>query len=710
MQNNNLQLAITALALSACMNSSAQFDDDEEALFDLYGDEYMISLATGIEQPIAKAPAVATVITDDDIQKMGATDIDEVLETVPGLHVSRNEFGYAPIYSFRGIYATFNPQVLMLINGIPITNLFRGDRNVVWGGMPVKSIARVEVIRGPGSAVFGADAFAGVINIITKSHGDISNSTAGIRYGSFNTKDAWIVGSHSFGETKAALMLELHDTDGQREKIREDAQTTFDNLSATNASFAPGGVNLQRENYDLRFELEHGNYKFRSGVQSRRNVGSGAGIGQALDPTNRYESDRVSADLTYNNPDFKKDWDLTVQASYLETSQEIDEDLRIFPPGADLTLASLGSGWTDGLIGNPEVFETHSRFNVSAFYTGLANHTLRMGWGYYYGDLYRVKESKNFGVDPSNPPSLLSPGGPVVDVTDTPYVFLQEGDRKNQHTFVQDIWKLASDWELTAGVRYDDYSDFGNTTNPRVALVWSTSLDLTSKFLYGKAFRSPSFTETLAINNPVALGSEDLDPETIESYELAFDYHPSEDLRLGLNLFYYDWDDIIQFVADSNAPTSTARNAGEQTGKGFEIEAAWSLNNHLDFKGNYAFQSSEDEASDTHAARAPRQQIYLASCWQINPDWQLHSQLHWVLDRPRENGDTRSEVSDFHTVDLTLRRQFTQNNFSVVFAARNIFDEDAREPSPWSNPAASIPNDLPLAGRSFYAELEYSFK
>ncbi|MEJ2442990.1 MAG: TonB-dependent receptor plug domain-containing protein, partial [Exilibacterium sp.] len=154
----------------------AQSSDDEDALLELYGDEEMISIATGQKQSIAKAPAVASVITADDILRSGATDIDDVLEMVPGLHVSRDHINYNPIYTFRGIYTSFNPQVLMLINGVPLTNLFHGDRNLMWGGMPVNGISRIEVIRGPGSAIYGADAFAGVINIITKTSGDIDET------------------------------------------------------------------------------------------------------------------------------------------------------------------------------------------------------------------------------------------------------------------------------------------------------------------------------------------------------------------------------------------------------------------------------------------------------------------------------------------------------------------------------------------------------
>ena len=156
------------------MSASFAQPSEEEELELVYGDEEFISIATGRTQPIARAPSVASVITSDDIKAIGATDLDQVLETVPGLHVSNAGAGLNPIYIIRGIQSQFNPQVLMLINGIPITNSYVGNRSQVWGGMPINNIARIEVVRGPGSALYGADAFAGVINIITKESADIN--------------------------------------------------------------------------------------------------------------------------------------------------------------------------------------------------------------------------------------------------------------------------------------------------------------------------------------------------------------------------------------------------------------------------------------------------------------------------------------------------------------------------------------------------------
>ncbi|WP_290659942.1 TonB-dependent receptor plug domain-containing protein [Aquabacterium sp.] len=173
--------ACAAIVLSG--QAFAQVVSEEEELALAYGDKSFVSIATGSRVPVSRAPAVATVITSQDIASIGATDLDQVLETVPGLHVARETQGFAPVYVIRGINLGFNPQVLLLINGIPMTTLYTGNRGGAWGGMPVENIARVEVIRGPGSALYGADAFSGVINVITKTSGDINGTEVGLRGG-----------------------------------------------------------------------------------------------------------------------------------------------------------------------------------------------------------------------------------------------------------------------------------------------------------------------------------------------------------------------------------------------------------------------------------------------------------------------------------------------------------------------------------------------
>jgi outer membrane receptor protein involved in Fe transport len=704
-----LPVAASLIILFSVADVGAQTitDDEDEAAMDfLYGSADMVSIATGQRQPIAKAPAVATIITANDIKKMGATDLDEVLQTVPGLHVARNPQGYNPIYTFRGIFSQFNPQILMLINGIPLTNLFFGNRSQVWGGMPVQSIARIEVIRGPGSATYGADAFAGVINVITKAKEDLEGTEVGGRVGSFNTWEGWALHGGTWGGFDVAAMLEYRDTDGQRRAIEADAQTLFDNVFRTRASLAPGPVNLQRESFDARLDISRGDWRLRTGLQRRQNVGTGAGVAEALDPRGRFASDRWNVDLTYRNPEFiTENWDVTAQFSYLDVTQEVEQKPWLFPPGSHFGLPGIGPDFPQGVIGGPEVFERHGRFNLSAFYSGFRRHQIRTGLGFYYGEIDTVRETKNFFQDPLPQPL---PGG-LRDVTgDLSQIFLREANRKNYYAFVQDVWRIANDWEFTAGLRYDHFSDFGDTVNPRLALVWLTRYNLTTKLLYGRGFRAPSFAELFNINNPVALGNPNLRPETIETVELAFDYRPIDNLHLALSVFHYWWDDIIQFV-----PLQPAQNVGEQTGLGLELEADWRITDNFRLQGNYAFQRSTDETTGRNAGNAPQHLAYLRGDWEVFPTWHFSPQLNWVAGRVRPAGDDRPDISDYALVDLTLRRLGIKNHWEVAFSVRNLFDADAREPSLvrdlGSASAAFIPGDLPLPGRFFFGEIRFHF-
>ena len=677
-----------------------------------YGDEDFVSIATGVVQPIAKAPAVASVITAQQIQNMGAKDIDQILETVPGLHVSRDVIGYNPFYIFRGVYAGFNPQVLMLINGIPLTNLFQGDRNVVWGGMPVESIARIEVIRGPGSALYGADAFAGVINIVTKGPEEIEKNSAGAGIGNFGTREIWLAAKGETGEMAYSAVIELGGTDGTDEKIESDAQSLLDFISGTSVSNAPGSVNRSQQNIDIRLEALYKKMRFRLGSQIRKDIGDGAGAAETLNPTNKFASQRFNFDFTYTEAELFKDTSLEFQASYLDTSQEVEGDFILYPPGStgpflDPFGAPIFGPFPDGVIGNPEIFENHIRASLRLDHKGIKHHNLSMGSGYYHGEIDKVTEEKNFGINPDTLLPIL-PGDPLVDVSDTLLVFLTEDQRENHYLFFQDVWLLDNDWELTAGIRYDNYSDFGSTINPRIALVWSTSYKLTTKFLYGEAFRAPSFAQTRAINNPLILGNLNLKPEEIESYELAFDYRPNYQLTLNTNFFYYNWTDIIQFVPDSSGSTRTAQNAGEQTGYGMEFEVNWSATENLSVTSNFSIQNSTDETMDVPAAKSPEKQFYLRADWILPRDWRVNMQANWVMDRNRVFGDLRPQISDYIVVDLSVRKSL-RKSFELGFKVNNAFDEDAREPSANAAPMPFIPNDLPLSGRTILGEIRYSF-
>lgn len=679
------QLLFIFLMIAYASEATAQTTEEDLAL--AYGDKFTISIATGSSQPVNRAPSVATVITSRDIEAMGATDLDQALESVPGLHVSKSNILSTPIYSFRGVHTSFNPQVLMMVNGIPITNVFVGDRSQGWGGLPLENVARIEVIRGPGSALYGADAFSGVINVITKNAADIGGTEYGVRVGSFNSRDAWIQHGGKLGALDAAFYLRVGDTDGQKGVIRQDAQTAWDAIFGTSASLAPGPVNEQRKAFDARIDLAFDAWRLRAAYQQRE-LGSGAGVAGALDPNTRALDDRLYLDLNYVQANWAQNWDVSAVAGYYDIKNHpTNPPYNLFPAGA------FGGAFPNGMLGSSGHSEQHTHASVTAVYTGFDQHHIRTGAGYRIDDLYEAREFKNFDAN-----FAPLPGG-LVDATGNPaLVYMQPHKRNVSYLFVQDEWNFSPDWTLTAGVRRDRYSDFGSTTNPRLALVWDAAHNVVVKAMHGTAFRAPSFVEQYAINNPVAIGNPNIQPETISTDELAFSWQPVAKLQTSLNFFQYKMHNIILPVAVKY------QNSGDQTGRGLELDATLEVTHNLHLTGNFSLQHSTDQATGQDAGMAPHRRLFARADWRFAPLWQLGATLNHVAERMREPGDTRAKIPDYTTVDLSLRRKKFAGGWDVRAAVTNLFNREAWEPTFKS---AGIPSDLPLSKRAFYIQLQH---
>ena len=694
--------------IGLALSTTSAFADEDLTL--LYGDEESVSIATGSSKPIHLAPSVASVITAEDIRSTGATSLDEILESVPGLHVSKSFNRLNSIYSIRGIHTGQNAQVLMLLNGVPVNQLFTGGRAPTFR-LPVESIARVEIIRGPGSSVYGADAFAGVINVITKNAGDLNGSHFGLRAGSFDRKDLWAQYGGKLGSWDVAVSLESNRSDGDDDRtINADLQSTLDAGFATNASLAPGSLDTRYDILNTSIKIANGNWNLGLWNWHQDDAGLGPGGAQTLDHRGGQDIDQYLVNLDYSNLEYSANWGVKASINY----QYLKDEARfnLFPPGTVLPIGANGNidfatpagivSFPDGFIGNPGGVDKTIEAQFAVFYTGFDRHRIRLSSGYKHQQL-ETTETKNFG--PGVIDGTVTPiDGTLTRVTDTPFVFAKNQDREIWHLSIQDEWGFAADWELTAGIRYDDYSDFGGTINPRLALVWATDRSLTTKLLYGRAFRAPSFGEEFAINNPVILGNRQLDPETIDTVELAFDYRPNLAIKTGLNLFWYEIEDLIEYVPDALPATSnTARNAKNQQGYGFELEAEWRKGDQLRLRSNYAWQQSKGKQNHDTIADAPGQQLYLDALWNLSHLWSLNARLNWVGDRTRASVDTRDDINDYTLVHLTARRKLIAKHWELAASIRNIFDEDAREPS-----SGMIQKDYPLEGRSIFAELRYS--
>lgn len=659
------------LATACCGAASAQTTEEDLDL--AYGGPTMVSIATGNKQPLTRAPAVATVITAQDIESMGATDLDQALASVPGLHVSMSNVALIPLYEFRGIATQYNSQVLVMVNGIAITNVFAGDRGRIWGGFPLENVARIEIIRGPGSALYGADAFSGVINVITKTAADIKGTETGIRTGSFNTKEAWIQHGGELGGLDAAFYLSAGNTDGHRGLIPKDKVSRS------------GPLNTERKAIDARADLSRDAWRFRAAIQ-KREVGAGTGLGGALDPNERGKSTRMYLDLNYDQSDWAPNWDVSGGIGYFDVKETGDPYYTLVPAG-------VLAAFPNGMLGNPGHSERNTHASVSTVYTGFEQHRLRIGIGYHLSDLYEVTETKNYDA-------AFNPLPGMVDATNNPSLAYMLPHKRNvSFAFIQDEWNFAQDWTLTAGVRHDKYSDFGSTTNPRLALVWDASYNVVVKAMHGTAFRPPTFSDLYAINNPVKIGNPNLQPETITTDELAFSWQPTSALQTNLNFFKYRMNSIITSVGNSY------QNTGERTGRGLELETTVDASSSLRLTGNYSLQHSIDETTGKDAGMAPHRRYFVQADWRFMPLWQLDTTINHVAGRMREAGDTRPNIPDYTIVNLTLQRKKIAEGWDVRAMLINLFNQDAWEPT---FKATGVPSDLPLSGRAVYIQLEYS--
>ena len=703
---------LSCLVFSGVSSNSVWADskvDDYFAMSPAELAEMPVAIATGTPRPVFQSAAVTSVVTADQIKSMGATQLHEVLETVPGVHASLLPNSYDYSYSIRGIANSANSEVLILLNGTRITTPFGGTLNA-GTEIPVEAIQQVEVIRGPGSALYGADAFAGVINIITKKAKDINGTALGVRAGDHGTQSGWGQQSVEWAGWSVATSLQYQRSDGDSgRRVNADAQTVYDNAFGTQASHAPGAMNTNYETYNghLNLQRKHWDLGFWA---FNNDFGARAGAAGILDPTGSGNGSQYLGDARFSTEDWLTDWELTAHASYLQA--DFQGQFQLFPNNAKLPIDAYGnltSGpanvlFPNGLGLNLGRSERIPSLELSSIYKGLDKHTLRFSTAFRYEGI-ATNDSRNSGYGMPLP-AVVS--GPLTNVTGTAYAYLPNTHRTVGSLVAQDEWQLAADWQLTAGLRYDHYSDFGGTFNPRAALVWDINKQLTSKLMYGKAFRAPNFSELYTQNNPVVQGNANLSPETINTYEWALNYRPLSSLSTAVNVYYYQINNLVAEVANSGAGAPKIyQNSGNQNGYGSEFEFNWQWSEQWNVKGNYAWQHAVNETTQSLVTGVPSSHVYAALVWKFLPQWQIQPQLNWIGGRTGSSVNSlglNQQLSNYETIDFTLRGKKLFGHLNLAASLRNALNTNYYEPS-----ALTLPTTLPMPGRSFYFEASVNF-
>lgn len=686
---------LTSLALLATPTLA------EETLQALFGSEQSVTIATGRAHASRTAPAVATVITAEDIRRGGFRSVVEALRLVPGFHQGLTS-DYGANLAVRGFSSLGSGNLLVLLDGVAQTDWIFGHPLSVLGTIPLEVIERLEVTRGPGSSVFGADAFSGVINVITRDRVEQGQLTLG--GGSKATAEARLLAGDATEDRALVLSAQATTSAGHRPTIGRDQLSVIDAGLGTAFSEAPSAVETDQRDLGVLLKGQLGATRALARL-SRTHEALGAGVLGVIDPTGVRTRETVEGRLTHTlqfNPRFG----MTLQLEGAQTRLTLAEatwlpDSALVPEGVRFDSGAEQETWRLRADGR---YAAGPRHFISA---GLAYEQLHyrldaLEWLGLTDLETRARSGLGTGTTVGLGTGLAAQLSALVTALSAAATPTETAGRRHLYSaYVQDEWWPAPKWSLTWGARLDDYTGIDQQISPRAVLVWTPEPDWTLKLLYGEGFRVPTVLETQGGLLPTYQANSALQAERLRTVELAVQFQPRPALSLGLNVFRHETVDQIRL--QNRGLYAEPENVGRQVGEGFEVEWRWALSRRWLWRGWYAYQANVDETSGANAGYSPHHRLYAS----LQSQWGrtfVNLQGLYVGDRARVAEDARAEAPEYGQLDLLVRHELTPR-VSLQLDVRNLLNANLLEASP----GTSLPQDLPLAGRLYYAALELRF-
>ncbi len=667
----------------------AQNSQADKADLLMFFEEQDLVTATRHATSLRKAPAIATIITADEIRNMGARNLEDILKMVPGFGIATNEWGTHMI-EVRGIRTGTSEKILVMIDGHSLNRNTNGSAAVynVANKLPVENIKQVEVIRGPGSALYGNCAFVATINIITRNAEEINGLEVKGGGGSFDTYKGNLVGGSAFGDKLIVSgSLDHYQTNGAKLTIEADS------VAGAPFSRSPGETDLRSRRTDAFLKVGYGDLTFRGHYQAQKERYY-IGLASALTDDSYGDLDNYWGELAYSTR-ITDGLSTTLKLNYDYYGQAEGQFAKLFPNGAN-----IGTGvFPEGMIGKPMLKNRTIGGELQFDWDLFKGNHLIAGVAYEELQQYDVKQQANFN------PQTFAPLASVQDVAN----WNKNVTRQIFATYLQDEWQLPAQVNLTAGLRYDNYSDFGDTLNPRAGLVWSFLENADLKLLYGQAFRAPNFQELYNINNPIVVGSPNLKPERIQTYEAVLGWRLNRYFAANANYFFSTIKDQIGWAPSTvaGAPAVNA-NIGKTETQGIEVGTNGAIGSDLYWKLNYTWQDPRDAATDKRLPYVPSQRVGGSVNYALAKYVNLHTDILWTGARPRAAGDSRPEMPDYATVDVAVSLKNFFKTLEIQATVRNLFDKNYDDPDT-SGALNKVPGDFPREGISAFVTASYRF-
>ena len=495
-----------ALLLCLCLgNGLAAQDWDDMSLEDLMN--VTVTTVSKKAEKASEASAVMTVITADDIKKMGARTLDDVLKTVAGISIIETYYGYSSV-TFRGVQQThYNNKSLLLLNGHPMYETVVGSYYVE--AVPITSISRIEIIRGPGSIMYGTNAFAGVINVITKKGNDIKGAEVSTTLGSFSTKQYdFLIGSEN-DDFNLSIAGSNKDDDGYKYNVISDeggasGEPVYGiDRDAYENDFNNTLINVQWDNVSVQF-FNWKQEKDKFGLIPRLSTTGEShrkGYGFDVSYINELSEDREITFFVWYDKMSKTEW----IEQYNATIDDPDN------PGQDLVVpAQFYQEYSGDKLG----------FDVRYNYPDVTEKTDLL-CGFVYEELnsepYYFKYASDIEVN-----GAVAEEAGQIDAAASSY--LQSYSTSEKSFYFQPTHKPNERTTITVGGRFVDNDDTGSDFSPSGGLVYKINELLIGKLLYGEAYRSANFFEKYVDAEGVLQGDPNLAPEKIETIDLHLNY------------------------------------------------------------------------------------------------------------------------------------------------------------------------------------------
>ena len=610
-----------------------------------------IDIASIKSRPIREQPGIVSVIQAGEIREMGARDLTDILQLVPGFGLGEDVNGVIGP-SFRGLWA-YEGKLQLIVDGVEMNETLYGTTQL-GHHLSADAIEEVEIIRGPGSAKYGGTAELAVIRVTTK--GAAQNGGYGVVTPSFVNGRMGVDYNGGFGYTKEDWRVSANAYVGEnfRSNRRYTALdgTSFDMTHDSAIESRLVNVGVGWKDLDVRLIYDH--YRLEDRIN----------FGMPLTSAEHISFDTFAAMVKY---DWKvKDW-LTLTPSFTYKQQ---------------------TPWHGGVPGQTLENETKRYIGELTAVVTLSDAATLLAGLRYHHDEAKARDTSFYGV----PPNQFYNDGTSDSIaydTFSPYAQLD--------------WDLK--WvNLTVGGRYEHHSEVGGQFVPRLGLV-KTWERFHLKALFDQAYRTPNIN---IISSPV---NGEVTPEKTTSYQLEAGYLFDHGFSLTENLFYMKIDDAIVYSVDPGTLNEGYVNGGKISTYGTELELRWQAEKFSAALGYSLYLLDQNtvvpwQSSSAHAALGlPTHKVSASGTWHIS------DRLTWNVNGTLTAGQ-RAYVSDQGGPD-ELNPQFLLNTFveyrwknaSLGVGVANLTDADNRVAQPYAGGAGPIL----LKGREIFLKLGFEF-